>query len=62
MVNSLGCHIIGHGATELIAEAVTARELETTSHELMEAIHPHPTQSEAIMEATKAAYGRAINI
>ena len=58
----LGCHIIGHGATELIAEAVTARELETTSHELMEAIHPHPTQSEAIMEATKAAYGRAINI
>ena len=58
----LGCHIIGHGATELIAEAVTARELETTSHELMEAIHPHPTQSEAIMEATKAAYGRPINI
>ena len=58
----LGCHIIGHGATELIAEAVTARELETTSHEIMEAIHPHPTQSEAIMEATKAAYGRPINI
>ena len=58
----LGCHIIGHGATELIAEAVTARELETTSHEIMEAIHPHPTQSEAMMEATKAAYGRSINI
>ena len=58
----LGCHIIGYGATELIAEAVTARELETTSHEIMEAIHPHPTQSEAIMEATKAAYGRPINI
>lgn len=58
----LGCHIIGYGATELIAEAVTARELETTAHEIMEAIHPHPTLSEAIMEATKAAYGKAINI
>ena len=58
----LGCHIIGYGATELIAEAVTARELETTAHEIMEAIHPHPTLSEAIMEATKDAYGVAINI
>ena len=58
----LGCHIIGYGATELIAEAVTARELETTSHEIMEAIHPHPTMSEAIMEATKDAYGMSINI
>ncbi len=58
----LGCHIIGYGATELIAEVVTARELETTAHEVMEAIHPHPTMSEAIMEATKSAYGRPINI
>ena len=58
----LGCHIIGYGATELIAEAVTARELETTAHEIMEAIHPHPTLSEAIMEAAKDAYGVAINI
>ncbi|NNE69949.1 MAG: dihydrolipoyl dehydrogenase [Rhodothermales bacterium] len=58
----LGCHIIGYDATELIAEAVTARVLETTAHEIMEAIHPHPTLSEAVMEATKAAYGKAINI
>ncbi len=58
----LGCHIIGYGATELIAEVVTARTLETTSHEIMEAIHPHPTLSEAIMEATRAAYGQSINI
>ncbi len=58
----LGCHIIGYDATELIAEAVTARTLETTAHEIMESIHPHPTLSEAVMEATKAAYGRPINI
>ncbi|MEM6646911.1 MAG: dihydrolipoyl dehydrogenase [Bacteroidota bacterium] len=58
----LGCHIIGHDATELIAEVVTARELETTYHEIIEAIHPHPTLSEAVMEATRAAIGEAINI
>ncbi|NND73113.1 MAG: dihydrolipoyl dehydrogenase [Rhodothermales bacterium] len=58
----LGCHIIGYDATELIAEAVTARVLETTAHEIMDAIHPHPTLSEAMMEATKAAYGKSINI
>ncbi|RMF56572.1 MAG: dihydrolipoyl dehydrogenase [Bacteroidetes bacterium] len=58
----LGCHIIGYDATELIAEAVTARVLETTAHEIMEAIHPHPTLSEAIMEATRAAYDMPINI
>jgi dihydrolipoamide dehydrogenase len=58
----LGCHIIGYGATELIAEAVTARTLETTAHEIMDAVHPHPTLSEAIMEATRAAYGQSINI
>jgi dihydrolipoyl dehydrogenase len=58
----LGCHIIGYDATELISEAVAARTLETTSHEIMETIHPHPTLSEAVMEATKVAYGRPINI
>ena len=58
----LGCHIIGYDATELIAEVVTARVLETTAAEIMEAVHPHPTLSEAVMEATKAAYDRAINV
>ncbi|MFQ5570404.1 MAG: dihydrolipoyl dehydrogenase [Rhodothermales bacterium] len=58
----LGCHIIGHDATEMIAEAVTARELETTYHEIIEAIHPHPTLSEAVMEATRVAIGEPINI
>ncbi len=58
----LGCHIIGHDATEMIAEAVTARTLETTAHEVMEAMHPHPTLSEAVMEATRVAYDRGINI
>jgi len=58
----LGCHIIGHDATELIAEVVTARELETTYHEILEAMHPHPTLSEAVMEATRAAIGESINI
>ncbi len=57
----LGCHIIGYDATELIAEAVTARTLETTAHEIMETIHPHPTLSEGVLEATRAAFGRAIN-
>ncbi len=58
----LGCHIIGYDATELIAEVVTARTLETTAHEIMESIHPHPTLSEAVMEATRAAFGESINI
>jgi len=58
----LGCHIIGYDATELIAEIVAARTLETTAHEIMEAIHPHPTLSEAIMEATRVAYGSPINV
>ncbi|GMQ82312.1 MAG: dihydrolipoyl dehydrogenase [Rhodothermia bacterium] len=58
----LGCHIIGYDATELIAEVVTARTLETTAHEIMQAIHPHPTLSEAVMEATRAALGQSINI
>ncbi len=58
----LGCHIIGHGATELIAEVVASRTLETTGHEIMESMHPHPTLSETVMEATRAAYGQPINI
>ncbi len=58
----LGAHLIGHDVTELISEAVTARKLETTGHEIYESIHPHPTLSEAIMEAAADAYGRAINI
>lgn len=58
----LGCHIIGRDATELIAEVVTARTLETTWHEIIEAVHPHPTLSEGVMEATRAAIGEPINI
>ncbi len=58
----LGCHIIGSDATELIAEVVTSRKLETTGHEIMESMHPHPTLSEAVMEASRAAYGQPINI
>jgi dihydrolipoamide dehydrogenase len=58
----LGCHIIGNDATELIAEVVTSRTLETTGHEIMESMHPHPTLSEAVMEATRDAYGQPINI
>jgi len=58
----LGCHIIGSEATELIAEVVAARKLETTGHEIMESMHPHPTLSEAVMEATRSAYGQPINI
>jgi len=58
----LGAHMIGAGVTEMIAEAVTARKLETTHHELLNAIHPHPTLSEALKEAVAAAYGEAIDI
>lgn len=57
----LGCHIIGREATELIAEVVTAKTLETTAHEIIESMHPHPTLSEAIMEATRDALGMPIN-
>ena len=57
----LGCHIIGQDATELIAEAVAARTLETTYHEILETMHPHPTLSEAVLEATRAAFGISIN-
>jgi dihydrolipoamide dehydrogenase len=58
----LGCHMIGANVTEMIAEAVTARKLETTAHEILNAIHPHPTMSEAMKEATAVAYGEAIDI
>ena len=58
----LGCHILGAEATNLITEAVIARNLETTHHEILKTIHPHPTLSEAIMEATADAMGEAIHI
>ena len=58
----LGCHMIGAGVTELIAEAVVARKLETTAHELLNAIHPHPTMSEGLKEAVAVAYGEATDV
>jgi dihydrolipoamide dehydrogenase len=58
----LGAHMIGANVTELIAEIVVARKLETTGHQIMRAVHPHPTMSEAIMEATAAAYGEVIHL
>ena len=58
----LGAHMIGANVTEMIAEIVVARKLETTAHEIMKAVHPHPTMSEAIMEAAAAAYGEVIHI
>ncbi len=58
----LGAHLIGYNVTEMIAELVVGRKLEITGHELMKTIHPHPTISEAIMEATAAAYGEVIHI
>ncbi len=58
----LGAHMIGANVTEMIAEIVAARKLETTGHELIKAIHPHPTMSEAIMEAAAAAYGEVIHL
>lgn len=58
----LGCHMIGANVTEMIAEAVVARNLETTGHEIIKSVHPHPTMSEAIMEAAAAAYGEVIHL
>ena len=58
----LGAHMIGYNVTELIAEIVVARKLETTGHEIIKSVHPHPTMSEAIMEATAAAYGEVIHL
>lgn len=58
----LGCHMIGAGVTDMIAEAVVARKLETTGHEILKTIHPHPTMSEAVMEAVAEAYGEVIHL
>ena len=54
--------MIGNNVTEIVAEAVTARKLETTAHEILNAIHPHPTMSEGLKEATAVAYGEATDI
>ena len=58
----LGAHMIGTNVTEMIAEVVVARRLETTGHEIIKSVHPHPTMSEAIMEAAAAAYGEVIHL
>jgi len=58
----LGAHMIGDNVTEMIAEAVAARKLETTGREILKSIHPHPTMSEAVMEAVAAAYGEVIHL
>lgn len=58
----LGAHLIGENVTELIAEVVVARKLETTGREIIDSVHPHPTMSEAIMEAVASAYGEVIHI
>lgn len=58
----LGAHMIGVGVTEMIAEVVVARKLETTGHEIIKSVHPHPTMSEAVMEAAAAAYDEVIHI
>jgi dihydrolipoamide dehydrogenase len=58
----LGAHMIGANVTEMIAEIVVARKLETTGHEIIKAVHPHPTMSEAIMEAAAAAYNEVIHL
>lgn len=58
----LGAHMVGANVTEMIAEMVAAKKLETTGHEILKAVHPHPTMSEAVMEATAAAYGEVIHL
>ena len=58
----LGAHMVGANVTEMIAEVIVARKLETTGHEIIKSIHPHPTMSEAIMEAAAAAYGEVIHL
>lgn len=58
----LGAHMIGANVTEIIAEVVAARKLETTGHEMIKTIHPHPTMSEAVMEAAADAYGEVIHL
>ncbi len=58
----LGCHMVGEGVTDMVAEVVVARNLETTGHEIIKSVHPHPTMSEAIMEAVAQAYGECIHL
>jgi dihydrolipoamide dehydrogenase len=58
----LGCHMVGEGVTDIIIEAVVARNLETTGLEILKSIHPHPTMSEAVMEAVAQAYGECIHL
>jgi dihydrolipoamide dehydrogenase len=58
----LGCHMIGAGVTDMIAEAVLGRKLETTGHEVLKTIHPHPTMSESVMEAVADAYDEVIHL
>ncbi len=58
----LGCHMIGEGVTDMIAEAVVARNLETTGMEVLKSVHPHPTMSEAVMEAVAQAYDECIHL
>lgn len=58
----LGCHMVGEGVTDMIAEAVVARNLETTGHEIIKSVHPHPTMSESIMEAVAQAYNECIHL
>ncbi|MEZ4829806.1 MAG: dihydrolipoyl dehydrogenase [Bacteroidia bacterium] len=58
----LGAHMVGAGVTDMIAEVVVARKLETTGHEIIKAVHPHPTMSEAVMEAAAEAYGECIHL
>ncbi|WP_100615887.1 dihydrolipoyl dehydrogenase [Confluentibacter citreus] len=58
----LGCHMIGAGVTDMIAEAVLGRKLETTGHDVLKTVHPHPTMSEAVMEAVAAAYDEVIHL
>ena len=58
----LGAHMIGENVTEMIAEVVAARKLETTGYEIIKTVHPHPTMSEAVMEAVAAAYNEVIHI
>ena len=58
----LGCHMIGADVTDMISEAVVARDLETTGHEIIQAVHPHPTLSETVMEAVAEAYGEGVHL
>ena len=58
----IGAHMIGHGVTDMIAEIVALRKLEATGHEIIKTVHPHPTMSEAVMEAAAAAYGEVIHL